>query len=521
MKHLWLGLHREEDRIMNKNETGSLDADGAMPDSFDTFYHFSPMRQSLLNWYDFRADASVLELHAGYGALTEVLCSRCKEVTAVVSDQKAENILRKRCKNNAHLTICLRERWADECLEHLDSFDYIVDLCGIEQAGQDYSGYLDRLARYLKEDGKLLLTAENRYGLRYFCGAKEKYSGLPFYGINQYFDEQGGHLFHKNELEEVFKRSVLKHYKFYYPLPDHIAPQVIFTDQYSSSTLVAERLNPYHVDQSTLIASERSLYRDIIDNGVIGFFSNSFLVECGRQENLCDIIYAVSSADRARESSFVTCVRERGYVDKVSLYPQGEPKRRELCRNIQDLEKRGIRVVKHMLLKDRIRMPDLRAPMLSQIMYEEAAKDTAVCIHLWDRLYELILRSSAWKQTAEGKILKQAYIDLVPSNILYKEQEFYVYDQEFTVLDCPAEYVLFRGIKYMYMAFGDMEDKVPAKALKSRFGLESSWEKYEERERDFIAHNRQTKQHSQFYRWADVNRWMIAKRGERIGEIVV
>lgn len=489
--------------------------------SFDTFYHFSPMRQSLLNWYDFRQDASVLELHADYGALTEVLCSRCQEVTAIVSDQKAETIVRKRCKYRENLTVCISGSYADECLEDSDQFDYIVDLSGIEQAGPDYSGYLDKLARYLKEDGKLLLTAENRYGLRYFCGAKEKYSGLPFYGINQYFDERGGHLFHKKELEEVIKRSVYKHYKFYYPLPDYIAPQVIFTDQYSSSTIVAERMNPYNVDQSTLIACERSLYRDIIENGVIGFFSNSFLVECGRQENLCDVIYAVSSADRAKESSFVTCVREVGIVDKMNLYPEGEAKCAELCRNIHNLEQRGIHVVKHMLFKDRIRMPDLHAPMLSQIMYEEAVKNRNAFIHLWDRLYELILRSSEWEQTTDGKVLKQAYIDLVPSNILYKDQELYVYDQEFTVKDCSAEYVLFRGIKYIYMAFGDMEEKVPVRELKSRFGLERYWETYEEMERDFIAHNRQTKLYRQFYEWADANRWIIAKRGERIGEIVV
>lgn len=489
--------------------------------SFDTFYHFSPMRQSLLNWYDFRQGASVLELHADYGALTEVLCSRCQEVTAIVPDQNAAKILRERYKNRKNLAIRIGGSCADACLEELDPFDYIVDLCGIEQAGTDYSGYLDRLSRYLKEDGKLLLTAENRYGLRYFCGAKEKYSGLPFYGINQYFEEQGGHLFHKKELEEVLKRSVLKHYKFYYPLPDDIAPQVIFTDQYSNSTIVAERMNPYNVDQSTLIACERSLYQDIIENGVIGFFSNSFLVECGRQENMCDIIYAVSSADRARESSFATCVREGGIVDKMNLYPEGEAKCAELCRNIHNLEQRGIRVVKHMRVKDRIRMPDLHAPMLSQVMYEEAAKDKNTFIDLWDKLYELILRSSAWEQTADGKVLKQAYIDLVPSNILYKDQELYVYDQEFIAADCPAGYVLFRGIKYIYMAFGDLEEKVPVRELKSRFGLERYWETYEKMEQDFIAHNRQTKRYKHFYEWADANRWIIAKRGERIGEIVV
>ena len=71
------------------------------------------------------------------------------------------------------------------------------------------------------------------------------------------------------------------------------------------------------------------------------------------------------------------------------------------------------------------------------------------------------------------------------------------------------------------MAFGDLEEKVPVRELKSRFGLESYWETYEKMEQDFIAHNRQTKRYKHFYEWADANRWIIAKRGERIGEIVV
>lgn len=490
-------------------------------DSFDTFYHFSPMRQSLLNWYDFRKDAAVLELHAQHGALTGLLCSRCKKVTAVVPDQKAAEILCRRYQKKENLTVFTDAVWATIQLDHTDKFDYIVDLCGIEQAGRDYSGYLDRLAGGLKADGKLLLTAENRYGLRYFCGAKEKYSKLPFYGINQYFDEPGGHLFHKKELEEALMRSVFRYHKFYYPLPDHMVPQVIFTDQYSSSAAVAERLNPYNVDQSTLVACERALYRDVIENGVLGFFSNSFLIECSRQENLCNIIYAVSSADRARESSFATCVRENGTVDKINLFPEGEAARIGLYRNIQSLEKRGIGTVRHTLLKDRIRMPYLDAPMLSQVMYLEACRDRDAFLHLWDRLYELILRSSEWNQTPDGKILKKAYIDLVPANILYKDQKLYVYDQEFTAENCPAGYVLFRGIKYTYMSFPDIGANVPAGELKKRFGLEKSWDTYEKMEQAFISHNRQTKLHRQFYQWADSNRWVIAKRGERIGEIIV
>lgn len=492
--------------------------------SWNAFYHLSPMRQSLLNWYDFGKEAFALELNGEYGALTGVLCDHCKEVITLAPNRRVAETLQKRFEKRENLIIYVGEL---EDFHFPHRFDIIVDICGIEQAGRSgqgekaYENYLNLLAGYLTDEGKILLTADNRYGVRYFCGAKEKYSQLPFAGINQYFQEQNGHLFHRQELEQILNRSGLKKYKFYYPLPDHIVPQVIFTDQRDSSILVSERLNPYNVDQSTLVACERKLYRDIIDNGVLRFFSNSFLVECGKQDNMCDIICAVLSTDRAKTDSYTTCLREGGSVSKRNLFPEGREKLQGLCRNIWNIAECGIKTIPHQFIDGQIIMPYMDAPTLSNVLVNAAAGDREKFVWLWDKLYQLILKSSELVPDAKEEILREAYIDLVPSNIFVLDDEFYVYDQEFVWENCPAKYVLYRGIKYTYMGLDGMETEVSLEELKERYGLEDAWDVYEKMENDFIAYNRQSELYKQFSVWADSNRWIIAKRGERIGEIVV
>ena len=46
----------------------------AEDDRWPGLYHFSPVRQNILGWYPFKKDASVLEIGAGCGAISGVLC---------------------------------------------------------------------------------------------------------------------------------------------------------------------------------------------------------------------------------------------------------------------------------------------------------------------------------------------------------------------------------------------------------------------------------------------------------------
>lgn len=70
-------------------------------------YHFSNKRHNLLEWYPFDKEAEVLEIGAGCGAITGVLCNKCKHVTSVELSQKRSliNYYRNRDKENLEIIV--------------------------------------------------------------------------------------------------------------------------------------------------------------------------------------------------------------------------------------------------------------------------------------------------------------------------------------------------------------------------------------------------------------------------------
>ena len=49
----------------------------------DNIFALSDIRENILNWYDFRKDANILELNANYGEITGLLCNRALRVVAI------------------------------------------------------------------------------------------------------------------------------------------------------------------------------------------------------------------------------------------------------------------------------------------------------------------------------------------------------------------------------------------------------------------------------------------------------
>lgn len=45
-----------------------------------------------------------------------------------------------------------------------------------------YKDFLKKIKQLLKPNGKLLIAIENQYGLKYWCGAREDHTGIPFEG---------------------------------------------------------------------------------------------------------------------------------------------------------------------------------------------------------------------------------------------------------------------------------------------------------------------------------------------------
>ena len=65
--------------------------------SWPVFYHISPIRKNIINWYPFKENAEVLEIGAGMGAVTGALCEKVRKVTSVELSKKRASSIISRC----------------------------------------------------------------------------------------------------------------------------------------------------------------------------------------------------------------------------------------------------------------------------------------------------------------------------------------------------------------------------------------------------------------------------------------
>lgn len=498
------------------------------------FYHLSEMRNSILNWYEFEPNAELLEVDGGFGALTGLFCDRCKKVIVTEDRLYRARAICRRYQNRSNLEVFAgriqnidKESWKSK-------FDYIILTVQLEKQGdgvsvkEPYTNYLKQIKRFLKPTGKILLTADNRYGIRNFCGARNWQTGKPFDGINRYPSGTKGYEFSNQELQDIIMKAGFKRYKFFYPLPDYRFPQLIYTDDYQNVANIAERLEFYDYDQTTLLVAERNLYEDIVNGGVLSFMANSFLVEICQENNLSDVVYAVVSTDRGKRFGLSTTIHNNNFVKKKPAFPQGIEQINKIKINVDNLEKQGIAVIPHFLTNNIIKMPYIEDKTLASVLKSLVSTSKEQFIDWIDTLYAEILKSSQIscdelnilltednKDVDFGPILSKAYLDMVPVNCFVINNKLTFFDQEFVIENCPARFVLFRALKYTYMSMWNMEELFPSRFFKEKYGFSNElWEIFEYTEKNFIMKIRNHETYSQFLKWKNIDEGFIRSKSD-------
>ncbi|MDN3512677.1 MAG: methyltransferase domain-containing protein [Candidatus Jettenia sp.] len=250
-------------------------------------YHLDPARQNLLNWYNLPAEGSVLEIGAGCGAITGLLCKRCKDVVAVELSERRANILRSRLKGQENLDVFTGNL---ESYPEGKKFDLVTSIGVLEYSGRfinTASPYLDFILmakRFLKPGGELIIAIENRLGLKYWSGAPEDHTGRHFDGIENYPSNAGIRTFSYSELNSLVAQSGLKVEEVYFPLPDYKFPVEIFSSSYRPTP--SHNLSPWVLqnyeggrnEAPIRLFNERKAFETIIREDLFHVFSNSFLL---------------------------------------------------------------------------------------------------------------------------------------------------------------------------------------------------------------------------------------------------
>lgn len=485
-------------RYIDKNKGENYDDVLAKESRWKVFYHFSEMRTSILNWYEFKENASVLEVGGGFGAITGMLCRRAKRVSVTERSSQRATAIKTRYRNYENLTVYAGEI---EKFRFSEKFDYVV-ITGSEVDEKNrvlpekqYEQYVNMAKNWLKRDGILLLAVDNYNGAKYQCGYPRPVLG----SINENGCEV---MMSKAQLEKMVTRAGFEYMKFYYPFPDYRFPQEIYTDARLPKGSVRDRILTYYVLPGMIYKDEYKIYESEIEKGDIRNVCNSYLIECSRESLHSETDYIAVSTDRGRMHGFATVIG-KNQVIKKAIYEEGKVYLKKSYNNILKIQDRGISIVPHTYQEGKLIMPVMKGTKLVDLLFLLAVESKEKFVQAIDKVYECIIGSSEHVEI-EGKIyLENGYIDMIPLNCFVEQGEYYFFDQEFCEKRCSLDYIMFRVLRYTYLIYPELEAYVRLKDMKARYGIRERWKDYLLKEDEFIWENRQHRVNHSFYEWLE------------------
>lgn len=248
-------------------------------------YHLSPIRENLLEWYDFKKQASILEIGAGCGAITSLFCKKADKVVGIELSKKRSLINAARNAKYGNLEILVGNF---EDIKLKEKFDY-VSLIGVLEysplyinSEQPFEEILKRTLTYLNDDGKLIVAIENKMGLKYLAGATEDHTGKVFDGVENYEGVTNVRTFSKMEIEELFRKVGYLNLDFYYPVPDYKMPNVVFSQKYLPQKGDMRNVVDVFDRERYQTFNEELVFDQLCNDNMFEYFANSFLIFASR-----------------------------------------------------------------------------------------------------------------------------------------------------------------------------------------------------------------------------------------------
>lgn len=397
-----------------------------------------------------------------------MLCKKVRQVVTVESKIEKAKAIAKRNEKVSNLEIMVGEL---KDITFTQKFDYITLIGSLPYVakanGKTSQELLSKLQELLKEDGKLLIAVDNRFGIKYFVGNPDPYLEKKFVGLLNYNNEEEKiETYTRQKLIDLLNQVGFYCKHFYYPLPDYRMPNVIFSDLELPQYNTIDKYAPYYTEKSDILIDEIDLFREILktDDQLFTFFANAYFVEASRQE--MPFTYKYISYNNMRQPAYrlITKIGQE-YVEKETVDENAIEHYEQIKQNIDILQKLGIQTldsVENGKIKSKyMEQSKLLSAVLAKKLEEQQID---IFYEMVDAYYEKVKQSSekledkqitifennAIAITAEQKenlyFLKQGLWDMTFKNCFYLEGNYYFFDQEWKDENLPAEYILYRSI---------------------------------------------------------------------------
>lgn len=392
------------------------------------------LRENLFSWYSFKDNAEILDLGNN------------------ISNYVKNNGLRidKEPIEGKQYDYVLMIGMLAVAKEFIDSENPRLDL-------------LNRAKSFLKQDGKILIAEDNKFGIKNWNGKRDLDGSLDYREITRTYNPNENGLLAKHQIKELLNQAEILNNKFYYLFPDFNIPNMIFTDDYTLTEEDITRNFEAYEEGELVNFNENLALTEIVKESPeqAKFFVNSFLIEASNTEIETDINYVSFTNYRKKEYRIATIIKKDS-VQKKAAISNAQKHIDNILENIkffpsQNSEVLDIRVGNYLeskFIKDVNRL-DIYFSSINnyehlieefkkyiEVVYQEVVSyleiDKTV---LLDKI-----KNYDEEKLSQMHFLKTAFIDMLPKNCFVIDGKYCFFDQEWIEENYPAEYIIYRAV---------------------------------------------------------------------------
>lgn len=222
----------------------------------------SAQRENLLEWFDFKKDASLLQVGAGYGAMTGLFLKRTAHVTVLDESMEALEVVAARYPGEPRVQ-CVRDSLPRFARGQMQSgsrgYDYVTLVGTLKESHEEQIRAAKGL---LCPGGTLIVAACNSFGMKYIAGAEKEQYNIT-----------------RNELAQLLSGG-----SWYYPMPDYRLPSTIYSEKYLPKIGDLTGVLAVYDYPKYLLMDVGAAFDMVCEDGQFENFANSFLVMWKKEE---------------------------------------------------------------------------------------------------------------------------------------------------------------------------------------------------------------------------------------------
>lgn len=292
-------------------------------------YHLSPSRANVLRALDLPADATVLEIGAGCGAITRYLGETCAVVDAIEPTLARARVAAARTAELPGVAVFNGEI---SDVPQVPTYDLVVVVGVLEYVGggaaavAPYVEFLRTLRGVLRPGGRLVVAIENRLGVKYLAGAPEDHSGQVFHSVEGYPQDGPARTFSRRRLVALAEEAGFGATQVLGAFPDYKLTRVVYDDRLlTDAAELAVRIprfpSPDWAVPRPPLLDEARLWAELVDAGAAAELANSLLLVA--TVDGADVVADLWPRDRA--ATYFSMRRRRAFqvMKRVELAGDG------------------------------------------------------------------------------------------------------------------------------------------------------------------------------------------------------